>query len=70
MKSELEEEIENLAYENKQMALFIELLGVTPNEITDYVINGSTEQWDMLRKRMNAYTNPSNWKKFREVLKG
>lgn len=37
---ELKDEIENLAYENKRMGDFIELLGLEPDEITSYVING------------------------------
>ena len=38
--AQLEYEIENLAYENKRMGDFIELLGLEPDEITSYVING------------------------------
>lgn len=37
---ELKDEIENLAYENKRMGDFIQLLGLAPDEITSYVING------------------------------
>lgn len=37
---QLKDEIENLAYENKRMGDFIELLGLEPDEITSYVING------------------------------
>ena len=37
------EEYENICYENKQMGLFLEKLGLTPDEITSYVINGSEE---------------------------
>lgn len=37
---ELKDEIENLAYENKRMGDFIQLLGLAPDEITSYVIHG------------------------------
>ena len=37
---DLKDEIENLAYENKRMGDFIELLGLAPDEITSYVIHG------------------------------
>ena len=37
---ELKDQIENLAYENKRMGDFIELLGLEPDEITSYVIHG------------------------------
>ena len=36
----LKDQIENLSYENKRMGDFIELLGLEPDEITSYVING------------------------------
>ena len=38
--AQLKDQIENLAYENKRMGDFIELLGLEPDEITSYVING------------------------------
>ncbi len=41
IQSELEE---NLAYENKQMGYFLEMLGLTPDEITSLVINGDKQQ--------------------------
>lgn len=37
---ELKDQIENLSYENKRMGDFIELLGLEPDEITSYIING------------------------------
>ena len=37
------EEYENICYENKMMGQFLERLGLTPDEITSYVINGSEE---------------------------
>ena len=36
----LKDQIENLAYKNQRMADFIEALGLKPDEITLYVING------------------------------
>ena len=38
---DLKDQIENLAYENKRMGDFLEILGLEPDEITSYVIN-----WD------------------------
>ena len=38
------DEYENLAYENKQMGYFLEMLGLTPDEITSLVINGDKQQ--------------------------
>ena len=37
------DEYENICYENKKMGEFLEKLGLTPDEITSYVINGSEE---------------------------
>ncbi len=37
------DEYENICYENKKMGEFLEKLGLTPDEITSYVINGSDE---------------------------
>ena len=37
------DEYENICYENKKMGEFLEKLGLTPDEITSYVINGSNE---------------------------
>ena len=39
----MKEDIELLIYENKQMGDFLQCLGLTPNDITSYVINGSLE---------------------------
>jgi len=38
-----EEAIEMFIYENKKMGDFLELLGLEPDEITSYVINGDIE---------------------------
>lgn len=38
-----QDEYENICYENKKMGEFLEKLGLTPDEITSYVINGSEE---------------------------
>ena len=53
---ELKDEIENLAYENKRMGDFIQLLGLAPDEITSYVING--HETDV--KRMIDYVIENN----------
>jgi hypothetical protein len=45
-KSDLLEENENLAYENKRMGDFLEFLGFTPSEITDFIINGGENEWE------------------------
>lgn len=37
------DEYKNICYENKKMGEFLEKLGLTPDEITSYVINGSEE---------------------------
>ena len=43
-KSDFEsDEYENICFENKMMGQFLEKLGLTPDEITSYVINGSEE---------------------------
>ena len=54
--AQLKDEIENLAYENKRMGDFIELLGLEPDEITSYVING--HETDV--KRMIDYVIENN----------
>lgn len=50
--SDLEEEsIELLIYENKKMGDFLELLGLQPNDIISYVVNGDdVEQLKMKLK--------------------
>lgn len=53
---ELKDEIENLAYENKRMGDFIQLLGLAPDEITSYVIHG--HETDV--KRMIDYVIKNN----------
>lgn len=46
-----EEAIELLIYENKKMGDFLELLGLEPNDITSYVVNGNdVEQLKMKLK--------------------
>ena len=47
---ELKDEIENLAYENKRMCDFLEKIGLMPNDITSYVINGNKHDIDMAIK--------------------
>ena len=38
--AQLKDQNQNLAYENQRMADFLEILGLEPDEITSYVING------------------------------
>ena len=44
------DENENLAYENKKMGDFLELIGLTIDEITDIVINGEQMNLDIIKK--------------------
>ena len=46
--AQLKDQIENLAYENKRMADFIETLGVNLDDLVDYVINGNSEEVKMM----------------------
>ena len=41
--SEITEQLEFFQYENKQMGDFLESLGLTPNDITSYIINGDKQ---------------------------
>lgn len=50
---ELKELNENLAYENKKMGDFLELLGLAIDEITDVVINGEQLNLDIIKKIRN-----------------
>lgn len=50
---ELKDENENLAYENKKMGDFLELLGLTIDDITDIVINGEQMNLDIIKKIRN-----------------
>ena len=47
---ELKDLNQNLAYENKKMGDFSELLGLTIDEITDIVINGEQLNLDIIKK--------------------
>lgn len=51
--AELKEENENLAYENKKMGDFLELLGLSIDEITDIVIHGEQVNLDIIKKIRN-----------------
>ena len=44
---------ENLAYENKKMGDFLELLGLTIDEITDIAINSGELNLDIIKKIRN-----------------
>ena len=48
------EEYENICYENKKMGDFLEKLGLTPDEITSYVINGSEEDINNMITRVKG----------------
>ena len=48
------EEYENICYENKMMGQFLEKLGLTPDEITSYVINGSEEDINNMITRVKG----------------
>lgn len=50
---ELKDLNQNLAYENKKMGDFSELLGLTIDEITDIVINGEQLNLDIIKKIRN-----------------
>jgi hypothetical protein len=54
--AQLEDQNQNLAYENQRMAEFIEALGLAPDEITSYVINGNEKEF----KRMIDYVIENN----------
>ena len=45
---QLKDQNQNLAYENKRMADFIETLGVNLDDLVDYVINGNSEEVKMM----------------------
>ena len=47
---ELKDQIENLAYENKRMGDFLEKIGLMPDDIPSYVINGNEHDIDMAIK--------------------
>ena len=48
------DEYENICYENKKMGDFLEKLGLTPDEITSYVINGSEEDINNMITRVKG----------------
>lgn len=45
---------ENICYENKKMGEFLEKLGLTPNEITSYVINGSEKDINTFIRKIKS----------------
>ena len=53
---QLKDQNQNLAYENKRMGDFLQALGLAPDEITSYVING--HETDV--KRMIDYVIENN----------
>ena len=52
---ELVEEISSLAYENKRMGNFFAHVGLTPNEITDLVIEGNEKTWERVVSEICSY---------------
>ena len=53
--SEITEQLEFFQYENKQMGDFLESLGLTPNDITSYIINGDKQSKDNMRMVIMEY---------------
>lgn len=45
---QLKDQNQNLAYENKRMADFIEALGIKLDDLVDYVINGNEQEVKMM----------------------
>ena len=54
---DLKDQIENLAYENKRMGDFLEKIGLMPDDITSYVINGNEHDIDMAIKLIRLTLN-------------
>lgn len=50
---ESKEENKNLAYENKKMGDFLELIGLTVDDITDNIIHGEQINLDIINKIRN-----------------
>ena len=56
-------EITNLAYENKQMAKFLNLIGLSTDDITDKVINSKSQlDKSMITKIQHTLKQLENWK--------
>ena len=57
----MDEDYEFLAWENKVMALFLNVLGLTDEEITDLVVNGGKEERlqavTKIKKELEELTN-------------
>lgn len=66
------EENENLAYENKQMGDFLEVLGLSVEDISNLVINGDKQQREKALKKVKQvpviYTNRSNAQDILDLL--
>ncbi len=45
---ELKYQNQNLAYENERMVDFLQALGLKPDDLVDYVINGNSEEVKMM----------------------
>ena len=53
--SEIKEQLEFFQYENKQMGDFLQSLGLTPDEITSYIINGDELSKQTIRLVIKEY---------------
>ena len=66
------EDSENLAYENKQMGDFLEMLGLSVEDIGNLVINGDKQQKAKALKKVKQvpviYTNRSNAQDILDLL--
>lgn len=49
-KDELNEEIENLSFENKKMAEFLEYVGIKQSDISEKIIQGDKKSFEHLMK--------------------
>ena len=45
---QLKDKNKNLAYENERMVDFLQALGLKPDDLVDYVINGNSEEVKMM----------------------
>lgn len=48
------EEYENICFENKRMSEFLEKLGLTPDDITSFVINGNDDDIKAMTDKIQA----------------
>ena len=48
------DEYENICYENKRMGDFLEKLGLTPDDITSFIVNGSDEDFVKMIEKIKS----------------